>query len=155
MTLIKLYNILLFNIHLSSWEIIKADLEKDLLVSPIVVDIIEFLIFIAESLNLNEFFKVALNGEVGEFGLIWDLSKSDTWYLYRESKNPKSVFLPVTTFKSVELFYLLVDPSVLAKAEGVVLSIVTLNLEFRLSFKLEWSSKLKSPIAFVFDELLK
>ena len=55
----------------------------------------------------------------------------------------------------VELFCLLVDPSVLANADGVVLSIVILNLEFKLSFKFEWSSKLKSPIALVLDELLK
>ena len=38
------------------------------LVSPIVVDITEFLIFIAESINLNVFLRVALNGDVGEFG---------------------------------------------------------------------------------------
>jgi hypothetical protein len=33
-----------------------------------VVDIIEFLIFKAESINLNVFLRVALNGDVGEFG---------------------------------------------------------------------------------------
>lgn len=75
--------------------------------------------------------------------------------MYRESKNPKSVFLSVTTFNNVELFYLLVDPSVLANAEGVVFSIVILNFEFKLSFKFVWSSKLKSPIALVLEELLK
>lgn len=63
-----------FNYQSSSyceiWKSLSLFLEVNSpnLVSPKVVDIIEFLIFIAESLNLNVFFRVALNGDVGEFG---------------------------------------------------------------------------------------